>query len=403
MPLAYSNRGAAYLSLGRAQAARGEDPRKSFARAIEDCGKALQKNREDASAYKNRGMANLYLGDVQAARGEDPRESYARAIDDCGKAVKWKPEDPSAFMNRGVAHLRLGIAQASRGEDPQEAYGRAAEDCGTAIKMKPEYANAYNTRGVVYLRLGDAQAAKGEDPREAYGRAVEDCGKALKLRPDFPEAFNTRGNAYVRIGNAQVSRGEDPRECYDRGLEEYRKALRRNPSSWQGHGNVGIVLEKMGRFAEAARAFEKALAIVGRGQPMIGRYLSRTRAAAAAPPWVREIVRASWASRGGDYARSRRLLEKGLQGADKAGAPGDPRYKSLLTSAHYSLAGYLSLASTGKKAKLAEPVKVLPDEAAALRAEAVSHLRKAFELGPLRDRPEFKALLAEWEEKLKKK
>ncbi|MHC5039052.1 MAG: TPR end-of-group domain-containing protein, partial [Planctomycetota bacterium] len=74
-------------------------------------------------------------------------------------------------------------------------------------------------------------------------------------------------------------------------------------------------------------------------------------------------------------------------------------------------------ASTGKKAKLAEPVKVLPDEAAALRAEAVSHLRKAFELGyrdldnvrknpdlaPLRDRPEFKALLAEWEEKLKKK
>jgi hypothetical protein len=84
---------------------------------------------------------------------------------------------------------------------------------------------------------------------------------------------------------------------------------------------------------------------------------------------------------------------------------------------YYHLACIYSQTSIGKKARRAEQQQVSPEKAKELRGKALAHLRKALELGwtdldhiskdpdfaPIRDLPEFKALMKEWEENPKKR
>ncbi|MHC5081246.1 MAG: TPR end-of-group domain-containing protein, partial [Planctomycetota bacterium] len=139
--------------------------------------------------------------------------------------------------------------------------------------------------------------------------------------------------------------------------------------------------------------------------------LNRARAVASAPLQVQHLTRAFLAVQKGDYGLARALYEKALP---EEGGPAGPDPERA--SAHYNLGCIYSLASVGKAAPKAKVKPLPPDEASRLRAKALIHLRRAFELGcdhlnhfrknpildPLRELPEFKALLAEWEEKLKK-
>ncbi|MHC4599504.1 MAG: TPR end-of-group domain-containing protein, partial [Planctomycetota bacterium] len=192
--------------------------------------------------------------------------------------------------------------------------------------------------------------------------------------------------------------------------------LKRNPRAWEPHANRGRILELLGDFERAAEDYESALAIVKDGIPMLKKDLARVRALVLVPPWARELRRAGEILRRGDYAGARDVYEKALAQGEKPGAHGRNRFQPLVVTARYNLACIYSLASTGKKAMLADPEPCSPEEATSMRQKALANLRKALELGykdldhirkdsdlaPLRDLPEFEALLAEYEEKLKK-
>ena len=59
-------------------------------------------------------------------------------------------------------------------------------------------------------------------------------------------------------------------------------AQERDPSRWRAYANSGILLEKLGRFEEAAEHYEKALAIVKDAFPLLKEWHARARAAAEA-------------------------------------------------------------------------------------------------------------------------
>ena len=266
------------------------------------------------------------------------------------------------------------------------------------------------------MSLGQAQAACGEDPGESYVKAIEEYGEALRRNPESTAAYSNRGNAYVNLGQAQAARGEKPGESYGKAIEDYGEAVKRDPALWRDHMNMGLLFEMRARYEEAVACYEKALSIVKDGVPQLKPMLANARAAAAVPSWARALSRAGKRIGRGDYAGAGELYEKGLASARKAGADNEARFRPLLVSAHYNLACILSQASIGKKGKRAEPKPVPPEEATELRGKAVIHLRKALELGwtdlehirkdpdldPIRDLPEFKALMKEWEKKLGK-
>jgi predicted O-linked N-acetylglucosamine transferase (SPINDLY family) len=72
--------------------------------------------------------------------------------------------------------------------------------------------------------------------------------RAMQLRPDYPLALYNQGNALCALGR------------FAEGLESYERALRLQ-GHWTMHNNRGLALRKLNRLAEAAAAFEAAVAL----------------------------------------------------------------------------------------------------------------------------------------------
>ena len=89
LALAYSNRGAAYLGLGKND------------EVIRDCSEAIKLDPDLAMAYSNRAAAYLYLG------------KYDEGIRDCSEAIKLNPNLAQAYYNRGFGYNKKG--------DPEKA------------------------------------------------------------------------------------------------------------------------------------------------------------------------------------------------------------------------------------------------------------------------------------------
>ncbi|MHC4598074.1 MAG: FKBP-type peptidyl-prolyl cis-trans isomerase [Planctomycetota bacterium] len=120
------------------------------------------------------------------------------------------------------------------------------------------------------------------------------------------------------------------------------------------------------------------------------------------------------ALRRGAVDEARSLYAKALTRAAEQGFEKEKRHRYLLIGSHYNLACLCSLLSTGPQGP--EAMDFSEAEKSAFRAEALSNLKRSLELGwkdlehigkdkdldPIRDLPEFKALLAEWEGRLAK-
>lgn len=117
-PIAYSNRGGTYFTMGDYQS------------ALRDYNKAIELNPRYANAYYNRGTVYNSL------------DYYPQAIEDFSKAIELNPKDAQYYNNRGSAYNSLG------------KYREAIKDYNTAIELNPQDAYAYYNRGVAYSQLG---------------------------------------------------------------------------------------------------------------------------------------------------------------------------------------------------------------------------------------------------------
>jgi tetratricopeptide (TPR) repeat protein len=194
---AYSNRGSVYADL--------KQPEK----AIEDCGKALALNPNNAEAYRNRG--NTYASLNQ----------YEKAIEDYGKALALNPNHEGIYSNRGNAYAEL------------KEYERAIEDYNKAIGLNSNLAEAYNNRGNAYAGLNQ------------HEQAIEDYNKAIELNPNLAEAYHNRGTAYAE-------------KQHWRAIEDYDKAIELNPNYAEAYGMRGIAYTEIEKYEEAARDLKRA-------------------------------------------------------------------------------------------------------------------------------------------------
>jgi type IV pilus assembly protein PilF len=145
-------------------------------------------------------------------------------------------------------HYNLGL-DALRTGKAQEALKEVDE----ALKLDEAFADAHLLRGI----LMEFYFSKGDDAEVEYRRAIE-------LRPGFSEARNNLGQLLARKGR------------YDEALKEFDAALANflYKEPWKARLNRALVLYQMGRRAEGVAEIEALLKTYPRyceGQRELGR------------------------------------------------------------------------------------------------------------------------------------
>ena len=150
------------------------------ARAVEDCTKAIEIQRDLEGAYEYRGL--LYLG----------QHNYDRAIEDASEAIRLNPNDAGAY------HVRAGAYAGQNRAD------LAIKDYTVSLRIRPSW-NNYYYRAEQYVRQQQADLA------------IQDCTEAIRLYADYALSYKVRGDAYQL------------KHEYDRAIQDYNEAIRLSP------------------------------------------------------------------------------------------------------------------------------------------------------------------------------
>jgi tetratricopeptide (TPR) repeat protein/TolB-like protein len=178
-------------------------------KAAEACQRALQSDPQNPEVH-------ITLGDLsrQTGRYDEALEQYRRALDQ-------HPTSVDAI---------LGMAQAYNASDRDE---EAAKWYARAIQLQPNYWATYNKAGVFHVLNG------------RYQQAIPMFQRVVELVPDNLRGYNNLGASYQLGGQ------------YEEALRIFTQSLQRKPT-YEAYTNVGTCLYFLGRYAEAAAAYEKS-------------------------------------------------------------------------------------------------------------------------------------------------
>jgi serine/threonine-protein kinase len=204
--LAYAGLGEAQLRLYRLT----RDPQRvELARKASE--RALQLNDLLAPVHVTLGMIRAGSGDAQAA------------LSDFDRALALDPANADALREKAAAFQALG-----RGAEAEALYRRAVE-------LRPRYWGNYSHLGSFYYR------------RARYAEAEQAFRKVIELVPDSPRGYSSLGAVLHEMGG---------RDAEAVALLERSMGL---APTYRAAGNLGLIEFSHGRYALAARAYEKAL------------------------------------------------------------------------------------------------------------------------------------------------
>jgi serine/threonine-protein kinase len=161
---------------------------------------------------------HVTLGIIRAGTG-DPQT----ALLDFDHALALDPSNPDTLREKAAACQALG-----RTAEAESLYRRAVE-------LRPAYWGNYSHLGAFYYRHG------------RYAEAEAGFRKVVELTPDNPRGYANLGQVLHSAG------GRD-----DEAVAVLERSLALKPS-YAAASNLGVIAFSRGRFAEAARAYEKAL------------------------------------------------------------------------------------------------------------------------------------------------
>jgi tetratricopeptide (TPR) repeat protein/TolB-like protein len=194
----------------------------------------------------------------------DQEQNLERAISLFNRALERDPRYALAHAGLGEAYWRL-----SRFSRKPEHVALAEQHCRRALEIDPLVAQAWVTMGIIHAGTGKAE------------EAVVDLQHALDRDPRNTDAYRELANAYGRLG-----RVEDARATYHRAIElnpdywvnysyfgafllrrnnpseaeqVYRKALELVPDNTRVWSGFGLALYLQSKFAEAKQAWQKSL------------------------------------------------------------------------------------------------------------------------------------------------
>lgn len=248
-----SNDGALRWDLARALAGSGR-----FDRAMEEASLARDLL---PGAVNDSALSELYTG-------------YGRSL------ILQGQYDKAAEAFEEARRLRPGLDQAADMADLYEGRARAASaggnliaaerDYGRALSLEPRRWKARRELAAVYEQTGQYDKAIAELERTAEeGKDVA----ALKEMARIYETYKGDGTraiaAYRRYlaarprvpDAAEVEKKIKAAEREKEQIVEYERAVKRSPSSAPNYYNLGVLLQRQGKFREAIDAYRKALAL----------------------------------------------------------------------------------------------------------------------------------------------
>ena len=378
----------AMYAQGRALADRPDVPG-NVPRAIETFREAIRKDPQFSLAWAALGEAywTQYLEKKDEAAVTEARNAITEAL-------RLDPDQPLtrfalARLYDGTGRPKEAIEELHRlldlqpnNDDAHRTLGNLLFDQGRreeglaemkkAIDLRPDYGENHRVLGRSYFQLG------------RYAEARAEFTRVTVLQPDNPRGFQSLGAVYQAEGDNE------------RAVENYRRAIAIQPDS-RSYFNLGTRLLVQGRSEEAATAFEAALRLEPTALRFI--YLGNTYARLGRQASARE-----------QYLRAVELCQSMLR-VNRS----DGKTLSLLAWAETRLGR-----REEARGHLAEAMAVAPADSEVLYRKAVIHtalaqpteaiaaLRGALERGsspvlarqdpdlaPLRERPDFKALVTE--------
>jgi tetratricopeptide (TPR) repeat protein len=251
-------------------------------------------------------------------------------------------------------------------------------------------ANCYNSLGNIVAGLG-----KREQAESAYHAALAIQKKLAADFPTVPEYAVALGGTYCNLGSLITAsrRVQDALQPYRKAIQLLREVLAKDNRLVMArqflrnsHWGRALALKKLKRHAEAVRDWDRAIELdegPNRRPFRISRAVSLARA--------------------GDHVKAVADANALLQGYDVNGA----ELYNLACVCALALEAVEAAASKGKaeseklKEQYAERALELLRQASAKGYKEIAHMKKDKDLDPLRQRQDFKKLIAELESRTK--
>lgn len=237
-----------------------------FAKAVEDCNRAIELDRENPWAYHARGLALTRLSKLD------------EAIADQTRAIELAPDYGQAYLHRAFAwSFKAGSIPRSwvepRPAEVDACLDKAIEDATEAIRIDPKNAIAHSWRAIYWERkrhfdhaIADYSEAIRLEPstdfyrmradawraKREYDNAIADYSEAIRLnnarRWELAFAYNGRGEA--RLAKNQYEKAIDDFTEAIR-LEGMRVAYDNRRAAWRALGRFQAILADLTEQAEA--------------------------------------------------------------------------------------------------------------------------------------------------------
>jgi Flp pilus assembly protein TadD len=168
-----------------------------------------------------------------------------------------KPDDdPQYQYEKAVISVRYGL------EDEALKYLNAA------LALDPGHAPSLKLLGTVQFKKKNFQEAAASlekylelqpndsEARTSLGITYEQLGQAARAEAEYQKALGIDGHPEAGFGLAKLYYDQEKLEA---GLEIIRGAIEKNPRSAPYYNLQGVILNQMGKYAEALASFQNAL------------------------------------------------------------------------------------------------------------------------------------------------
>jgi eukaryotic-like serine/threonine-protein kinase len=190
--------------------------------------RAEQACQRSVSLAPNSPAGYACLGAVYNQTGQ-----YERAVEQAQHALSLDPNDDDTYRALAFAYEKL-----KRFDDAEATYRES-------IALRPQYAAAYNWLGSFLYTRG------------RYTEAIQEFRQSTELAPD-----NYR--SYYNLGGALTSAGR-----YEDAIPPLQRSIAIRPNA-AAFANLGTVYFYLGKFPQAAQAYEKAVELDRQDSSMLG-------------------------------------------------------------------------------------------------------------------------------------
>jgi tetratricopeptide (TPR) repeat protein len=348
-------------------------------------------------------LRNAHCGRAQAlnklGRHSDEIEDGERALGIQEKLAAEFPRVPAYRQELAHRHNNLGLLLKSLGELrlAEQAFRRAlsiqeklAGEFSTVPEYRQELARSYNNLGLFLKELGQWPAAE-----QAYRQAVEIQTKLAVDFPTVPQYCQEQAGSCVNLGN--VLRGQGQAEAslawFAKAIALLEPLVQKKPDLItkrlflrNAHWGRAQALDKLAQHAEAVKDWDRALAL--NAVPADERRIRRNR--------VQSLART------GEHAKAVTEANALAEAKDAdAGTLYDLACVCAIASAKVKGAKNPGADASRLAEEYAARAVELLRQAVAKGFKDIEHMKKDTDLDALREREDFKKLLAEMEAKQK--